>query len=63
MLYDLIKSINISLKIRTYTAENIIFAFKNVFERAIVSKKELNLILGIFSKLNSLLKKGKIYEE
>jgi len=63
ILYDLIKDVNYSLKIRNYTAENIIFAFKNVFERALVSKKELNLILGVFSKLNSLLKKGKIYEE
>jgi TrmH family RNA methyltransferase len=62
-LYDLIKSINASLKIREYTAENVIFAFKNVFERAFVSKKELNLILGVFSKLDSLLKKGKIYDD
>jgi TrmH family RNA methyltransferase len=62
-LYRLIKDINTNLKIRAYTAENVIFAFKNVFERTFVSKKELNLILGVFSKLNSLLKKGKIYEE
>ena len=63
ILYKLINNVTRSLKIRSYTAENILFAFKNVFERAIVSKKELNLILGIFSKLNSLLKKRKIYEE
>jgi len=63
VLYDIIKNINTSLSIRNHTAENIIFAFKNVIERATVSKKELNLILGVFSKLNSLLKKGKIYEE
>ena len=32
---------------------------KNELER---TKKELNLILGIFFKLNSLLKKRKIYD-
>jgi tRNA/rRNA methyltransferase len=63
ILYEMVKSTVNSLKIRPYTAENVLFAFKNVFERAIVSKKELNLILGIFSKLNSLLKKRKIYNE
>ncbi len=63
VLYNTIKPLSKSIKIRSYTAENVIFAFKNVFERAFVSKKELNLILGVFSKLNSLLKKGKIYEE
>jgi len=63
ILYNTIKSLNKSLKIRTHTAENVIFAFKNVFERAFVSKKELNLILGVFSKFNSLVKKRKIYEK
>ena len=63
ILYNLIKSMTKSLKVRTYTAENIILAFRNVFERAMVSKKELNLILGVLSKLNSLLKKRKIYDE
>jgi TrmH family RNA methyltransferase len=63
VLYDLIHNITSSLRIRSYTAKNTIFAFKNVYERAIVSKKELNLILGVFSKFNSLLKKRKIYEE
>ncbi|MFX0048808.1 MAG: RNA methyltransferase [Candidatus Hermodarchaeota archaeon] len=63
ILYSIIKNIIRSLKIRTYTAENVNLAFKNIFERAFISKKELNLILGLFSKLNSLLKKRKIYEE
>ena len=63
ILYKTLKSLSKSLKIRTHTAENVIFAFKNVFERAFVSKKELNLILSVFSKLNSLLKKRKIYEK
>jgi len=59
MLYKLIKSTIFKLRVRTYRKENIIFAFKNVFERAFVSKKELNLIMGVFSKLNSYLKKEK----
>jgi len=63
VLYKVIESIIRSLRIRTYTAENVIVAFKNVFERAFISKKELNLILGLFTKLNSLLKREKIYEE
>jgi TrmH family RNA methyltransferase len=63
VLYNLINNVTYSLRIRSYTAKNVTFAFKNVFERAIVSKKELNLILGVFSKLNSILKKRKIYEE
>lgn len=62
VLYNLINNVTSHLRIRSYTSQNIIYAFKNVFERAFVSKKELNLILGIFSKLNSLLKKRKIYE-
>jgi len=59
MLYKLIKSTIFKLRVRTYRKENIIFAFKNVFERAFVSKKEVNLIMGVFSKLNSYLKKEK----
>ena len=63
ILYNIIKELIGSLRIRTYTAKNVFFAFKNVVERAFVSKKELSLILGIFSKLNSLLKNRNIYEE
>ncbi|GAG60207.1 unnamed protein product, partial [marine sediment metagenome] len=63
ILYNTIKNLSKNLKIRTNTAENVIFAFKNIFERAFVSKKELNLIIGVFSKLNSLLRKREIYEK
>jgi len=63
LLYGSVKNLIESLIIRPYKVENVNFAFKNVFERAFVSKKELNLIFGVFSKLNSLLKKRKIYEE
>ncbi len=56
MLYKLIKSTIVNLQVRTYRKDNIILAFKNIFERAFVSKKELNLIRGVFSKLNLYLK-------
>ena len=63
MLYIVIKNLITSLRIRTYRKENVLFAFKNVFERAFVSKKELNLIIGLFTKLNSYLRKRNIYED
>ena len=56
MLYKLIKSTIVNLQVRTYRKDNIVLAFKNIFERAFVSKKELNLIRGVFSKLNLYLK-------
>jgi len=63
MLYNLIKNLITNIRIRTYREENVFFAFKNVFERAFVSKKELNLIIGVFSKLNLYLKKREKYED
>jgi TrmH family RNA methyltransferase len=63
MLYNLIKNLIANLRVRTYRKENVLFAFKNVFERAFVSKKELNLILGLFTKLISYLKKRNICED
>ena len=56
MLYKLIKSTIVNLQVRTYRKDNIVLAFKNILERAFVSKKELNLIRGVFSKLNMYLK-------
>jgi len=56
MLYKLIKNTIVNLQVRTYRKDNIVLAFKNIFERAFVSKKELNLIRGVFSKLNLYLK-------
>ncbi|MBY9014342.1 MAG: hypothetical protein KGD68_01490 [Candidatus Lokiarchaeota archaeon] len=63
ILYNLIKNLIASLRIRTYRKENVFLAFKNVFERAFASKKELNLIIGVFSKFNSYFKKKEINEE
>ena len=62
VLYDIINQLINKLKIRTHKKENIFFAFKNVFERAFVSRKEISLILSVFSKLDSLIKKRKIYK-
>jgi len=57
LFYESHKNLITSLGVRTYRKENVFFAFKNVFERAFVSKKELNLIIGVFSKLSSYKKK------
>ena len=62
VLYDIFKKLIIKLKIRTHKKQNVFFAFKNIFERSFVSRKELSLILSIFSKLDSLIKKRQIYK-
>jgi TrmH family RNA methyltransferase len=62
VLYDIFNQLITKLKIRTHKKENVFFAFKNVFERAFVSRKEISLILSVFSKLDSLIKKRKIYK-
>ncbi|MFX1315243.1 MAG: RNA methyltransferase [Promethearchaeota archaeon] len=62
ILYEFIKSIIEKLKIRPYKKENVFFAFKNVFERAFVSKKELSLITGLLSKVDSILGDLRLYK-
>jgi tRNA C32,U32 (ribose-2'-O)-methylase TrmJ len=32
----------------------VMLSFKNVFERSFISKKELSLIMGVFSKINKI---------
>ncbi len=63
LLYEFIKNIINMIKIRTHKKENVFIAFKNVFERALISKKELSSITGLFSKINSILKNLNLYEE
>ncbi|TFG19487.1 MAG: TrmJ/YjtD family RNA methyltransferase [Promethearchaeota archaeon] len=63
LLYSFVKDLIEKLKIRSHKEENVYFAFQNVFERAFMSKKELSLITGLFSKLNSVLKDIKLYEK
>ena len=62
ILYDIIKNIIDQLKIRSYKAENVFLAIKNIFGRNLMSTKELSLILGLFSKVNSILENLNLYE-
>ena len=61
-LYKFIDHLIEKLKIRSHKKENVFFAFKNVFERAFMSKKELRLITGLFSKVDSILSNISLYE-
>jgi len=63
ILYDKIESVISKIKIRNYKQRRTINAFKNVFERAFMSKKELSLILGVFSKLEHILEKNKPFND
>ncbi|NHJ24172.1 MAG: TrmJ/YjtD family RNA methyltransferase [Candidatus Lokiarchaeota archaeon] len=63
ILYNIIQNLIEKLKIRTHKKENVLYAFKNVFERSLISKKELSLILGVFSKVESILRNKKLYEK
>ena len=60
-LQKLIQNIINILKIRNYKKENINFAFRNIFERAFMSKRELSLITGVFSKINNILRDLNLY--
>ena len=62
ILYDIVKSIIEKLKIRSYKEENVFLAFKNIFGRSFMSKKELSLILGLFSKVDTILEGINLYE-
>lgn len=57
VLYDMISEITSYLKIRTHKKDNLILSFKNIFERSLISKKELSLIMGVFSKIKLILSK------
>ncbi|MFW9819876.1 MAG: RNA methyltransferase [Candidatus Thorarchaeota archaeon] len=62
ILLNIIKEIINKLKVRTHKKENVFFAFRNVLGRSLMSKKELRLTLGLFSKVNMLLNNVKPYE-
>jgi tRNA/rRNA methyltransferase len=62
ILLNIIKEIIKKLKIRTYKEENVYFAFRNILSRKMMSKRELSLTLGLFSKVNMLLDNVKPYE-
>lgn len=63
ILLKIIQNIIVKLKIRAYKKENLKFAFRNIFERVFMSKKELSLMTGLFSKVNNILESIDLYEE
>lgn len=63
IFYSIIENLIKELKIRTHKKENVLFAFKNIFERAIITKKELSLTMGVFSKLNSIISNLNLYKK
>ena len=62
ILYNIVEKIIDKLKIRTYKKENVFIAFKNVFGSSFMSKKELSLTLGLFSKVNTILENLDLYK-
>jgi len=62
ILFNIVEDIIEKIKIRSHKKENVYFAFRNVFGRNLMSKKELSLILGLFSKVNSILGNLNLYE-
>ncbi|MFX0082849.1 MAG: RNA methyltransferase [Candidatus Hodarchaeota archaeon] len=62
LLQKITQNIINKLKIRNHRKENVKFAFRNVFERAFLSKRELSLITGLFSKIDSILETLNLYE-
>jgi len=63
ILYEIISEIIRSLKIRSHKKERVLTSFKNVLERSLISKKELSLIFGVFSKIKNVLKNLNLYEK
>lgn len=63
LFYSYIEKIIKKLNVRQYKEENMFLAFKNIFERSIMSKKELRLTTGVFSKLDSILNNIDLYKK
>ncbi len=63
MVFELVKNIIEKLKIRSHKKESVFFAFRNIFGRSFMSKKELSQILGLFSKVNNILDGLNLYEK
>ncbi|MFX1324938.1 MAG: RNA methyltransferase, partial [Promethearchaeota archaeon] len=63
LLLSIIEKIINNLKIRTHKKENIFYAFRNIYERAFISRKELSLITGVFSKIDKILTNLNLYEK
>ncbi len=63
ILYEHIQTLIKTIKIRRFRKMDSLRAFKNIFERTIMSNRELSLILGLFSKLNSVLEDIDLFKE
>jgi len=63
ILYNILENLLNKLKIRAHKKKRVYLAFKNIFERAFITKKELSLTLGVFSKIVSILKNLKLYKK
>lgn len=62
-LYNLVNSVLEKLKIRAHRKENVYLAFRNILERAFMSRKELSLISGVLSKIYRLIDGLHLFEE
>ncbi len=62
-LYKLVNGVLKKLKIRTHRKENVNFAFRNILERSFMSRKELSLISGVFSKIYRFIDGLHLFEE
>ena len=51
------------LKVRNYKQKRVYCAFRNVLERSLMTKKEMSLILGVFSKINSFFTKRDLFND
>jgi len=61
-LYSFIQDVTELLKIRTHKKGNVLFAFKNMMERAFISKKEASLMFGFFSKIKKIITRLNPYD-
>lgn len=63
LLLKIIDQVIQTLKVRNYKQRKAFFAFRNVLERSLITKKELRLILGVFSKINSLITNHNFFDD
>lgn len=63
ILYKHIQDLMKRIKVRNYRKNDSLQAFKNIFERTMMSNRELTLILGFFSRLNSLLEDVDLFKD
>lgn len=62
ILLNIINNIIRTLKIRNHKENKVFFAFRNILGRIFMSKKELSLITGLFSKINSIIGNLNLYK-